>query len=362
MEDATAKDNRPKAESRHVSAFVVGMPRAATRWLCKCLNEHHDIAAFGESLYWGRRYVEPQPDGRYSPEQLRRVIDRLRDGFCVTRYSNNDPGALRVIRDTTFSDLLDSLFPDPNERPTPAEVFLRITGAIGNAEDAKVVVEKTPHHLNWIDRIVSAIPDAKFIIMLREPYSFMLSYKHQGDRRVERVRRSFERRYHPIGAALVWRGCMIAALAARKRLPEQTHDVPHDELRDSPGTVLDSVQQFLGVEVPLLVGRVPQDTLLFSGAPRPELSAADIFWMNRIAGRTMREAGYAMRPTPRHPWPIIKSILILPVWAIRNIITMKRITDGSILAYFWRWIRPAPMNAANNMRAADRSHPTADSR
>lgn len=341
MTSATVSDERTETHGEIAPAFIVGMPRAASRWLCRCLNAHPDAAAFGETLFWGRRYVAPESDGRYSPDQLHRAIDHLRSGFCVTRYSDDAPGSLRHVRDETFSDLLDVAFADVGERLTPGETFHRIISAIAHAEGARLVVEKTPHHLNWIDRIVAVMPTARFIILTREPYSFMLSYKHQGDRMRASVRKGFQRRYHPLAAAVVWRGSMISALAAQRHLPEQTHVVAHEDLREHPADVLAGVQRFLGLEVQPLADRVPPVNTSFPKGDRPELGADDVFWMNRIAGRTMRAAGYSLRPTPKRPRPILRSILMLPIWAVWNLLSMRRIVDGSIIAYFWRWLRPA---------------------
>lgn len=327
-------------------AFIVGLPRAATRWLCKCLNEHPDAAAFGEMRFWGRWYVKPSPDGRYAPEQLRRVLDLMRPGICVNRYSDDQPGSLRHVREATFSELLDRAFPDLNERLTPAEVFRRVLHEIGRTEGVSLVLEKTPHHLNWIERIVTAIPEARFVIMVRDPYSFMLSYKHQGDRKSERVQRSYQQRYHPLLGAVVWRSSMISAMAARQRLPQQTHTISQEDLKENPEVVLTELQKFLGLDVHPLAGRVPVVNSSFPDGKRPELSAADIFWMNRVAGRMIRKSGYPMRRTPFRPWEILWSILVLPVWAVRNLLSMRRIVEGSVIAYCWRWLRPKRRSAS----------------
>lgn len=341
------------------TVFVVGMPRAATRWLCHCLNAHPNAAAFGETLYWGRRYVEPKPDGRYTLGQRRRAVDHLRSGFCVQRYSGDTPGALKSVRDTTFSDLLDDAFADAPERLTPGETFQYIVDAIGRVENVPLVVEKTPHHLNWIDRIISELPAARFIIMTREPYSFMLSYKHQGDRMKAPVRREFERRYHPLAAAIVWRSSMICAQAAQHRLPERTHMVSHEALRERPDEVLAGVQQFLSLEVQPLAARVPPVNTSFPEGERPALRAEDIFWMNLIAGRTIRASGFERRSTPRGLWPILRSFLVLPMWAARNMLSMRRIVGGSLIAYCWRWIRPVRNGRSS---AKSKQSPVTDAR
>ena len=40
-----------KRDSLQVPRFIVGMGRAGTTWLSKCLNEHPDVAVFGEPFF-----------------------------------------------------------------------------------------------------------------------------------------------------------------------------------------------------------------------------------------------------------------------------------------------------------------------
>ncbi len=327
---------------------MAGMPRAATTWLCRCFNEHPDTASFGETLYWGRGYVEPRGEGgRYTPEQVDAVLARLKGGECITSVIGARAGSLRNITRDTLPGVLDRMREELPERPTAGELFVGVCRAIGRAEGKSIVVEKTPHHINWLDRIMQQMPGVKIVVLLREPYSFMLSYKHQGDRKREHVRRHFALRYHPLACALVWRACMKAAEAAEARYPAQFLVVQNDDIRKNPGSVLDRVQEFydLPTHVPgcQIAEKVKPENTSFPSqeghdAARPELCAEDVFWMNLIGGRTMARSGYIKRSVPREPIRIAWSIARLPVWAIRNFFSLRRRVGGSIVAYLWRWV------------------------
>ncbi|MHC5022666.1 MAG: sulfotransferase family protein [Planctomycetota bacterium] len=320
--------------------LIVGMSRAATTWLCKCLNEHPDVVAFGESLFWGRGYVTPHHAGRYDPAQVDDIRRRLRTGSCLEAVLGDGRGCLSNLDRARFGPLLDESFASLPTRPAPAEVFTALLEAVARGEGKSMAVEKTPHHLNWIDRILAAMPDARLVMMVREPYSFMLSYKHQGDRMEERVRRQFRRRYHPAGCAIVWRGAIRAALEAQRSCPRQVLLVEFSDVQDDPARVLDGVQRFFGLSPVALAARVPADNTSFPDQPRPALRGEDVFWMNRVAGRTIGAAGWSRRPAPREPLRILVSILRLPFWGLWNLFSLRRIVRGSILAYLWRWYRP----------------------
>lgn len=330
--------------------MIVGMPRAATAWLCKSLNEHPEVAAFGESLYWGRRYIEPRGfGGTYTPEQVQQLADRLRSGSCIHDVSGEGSGNLRNISKENFESVVDAVLARLGDSPTPGELFIALCDVIAEAEGKRIGIEKTPHHINWIDRITGALPNAKFAIMLREPYSFMLSYKHQGDRKREFVRKQFRRRYHPLACAVVWRGCMKAAIGVAKHDPDRALMIEHNDLRSDPAAQLERVRSFFELPPPALPGTIPMANSSFPDGTRPELRADDIFWMNRIAGRLLIQAGYRRQPTPRNAAAvafICWSILRLPLWAILNLFSLKRRTSGSIFVYLRRWLKPAAARPA----------------
>ena len=325
--------------------FIVGMSRAGTTWMSRVLNEHSRIAAFGESLFWGRGYTEPGADGAYSVEQMRALGRRL----ARNRWGpyGNAAGALRSAGsdgwDGALHETIASSFDAVGAPLTPAACYERLCDAVRRCEDKPIVVEKTPHHLNWSDRIWRAFPGARFIVMLREPYGFMRSYKHQGDRLSPDVRRAFQRRYHPIAAALVWRGYRAAAAALTQRAPEQAVVVHLDELTHDEAAVLERVQRLIGVDVEPLAGRVSAANTSFPSdhGALPALDAADVFWMNRIAGRRIRTHGYTAQQTPRGLWVIVWSVLRLPGWVAWNVRDMRRRTSGPLWRYLRRWVVPA---------------------
>ena len=86
--------------------------------------------------------------------------------------------------------------------------------------------EKTPRHVFRIDDIVQAFPDAKIICTLRDPRAMVTSYRQwsvrnthdlysdQNDQDLMREKQRSKDSYHPVIAALLWRGATRAALKA----------------------------------------------------------------------------------------------------------------------------------------------------
>ncbi len=329
------------SDGRSVTRLITGMARAGTTWLCKSLNCHRDVAAFGESRFFAREYVEPDKNGTYDSETLQKVIAGL-ETRVLNSTMGEGPGCLKSLTLDTQRSIVREAFRRVTPPMTPAGVFLRLVHGIARAEGKPVPVEKTPQHVNWLDRIISALPGARFVVMIREPYGFMLSYKHQGDRKSPRVQRNYRRRYHPLGCAMVWRGYVRAVKAAERRYPGQTLVLRFEELVRDPEGVLDRVQRFFELQPVRLAGRVLPDNSSFPSGERPSLQPDDLFWMNLVARKEIRHYGVAPARVPFRPLPILKSVLRIPFWALWNVVDFrKRLPAGSAWRYLWRWMRPA---------------------
>lgn len=166
--------------------FICGMSRGGTTWLGHCLNEHPAVAVWGESLFWGRNYIQPANGESYTHLEVKRVLSLLSNGSEA--FFGKHSGNLKYIDKDSWRGIKSLNLECPCQ---PSELFAAVCCWIANKEDAEYVIEKTPHHVDWISRIKDACPNAKFVVMVRGAYGFMLSYKHQGDRKSPSVKRRF---------------------------------------------------------------------------------------------------------------------------------------------------------------------------
>lgn len=320
-----------------IPRFITGMSRSGTTWLGKCLNEHPDTAVFGESLYWGRAYVEPQEDDTYNCEQLDSILSRLTQRGCEA-FLGKGNGNLKKITPNNLNHIIQTGFDKTEFVPTPVSVFKTICQTICEAEGKKNSIEKTPHHINWIDKIIKAMPNALFVIMVREPYGFMLSYKHQGDRLQEPLRTKFKRLYHPLICSLLWRGYIRATMYAVRSYPQNTLFIHTKDMKSNPESVLNEVQNFFLLHpVSNLANKIPADNSSFSIGERPSLKSEDIFWINLVAGKEISQFGFEKQVVTIKPLRILFSIFKLPIWIIRNFIHLNNETSGSVFQYIIRW-------------------------
>ena len=323
-------------------AFIVGMARAGTTWMMNSLNMHPEIVSFGETAYFGANWHEPDHNGEYGAEQLRKIKAYLKQVNMHTCYEWEDGGIVGLTPDTQ-ARIVEKVFDELLPGVQPGQVFLRFSSAIQSISGKAFVVEKTPHHINWTDRILTSFPEAKFICMLRDPYEFMLSYKHQPGTS-EESRRYFERIYHPFGAALVARGYYKAARKLDKLPNQQRMFVRMEDIKEAPEVVMHRAIKFLGYSVPdsyTPAGQRLSSFRQWSGKPDSHshrLDAEDIYWLNLIAGSEIRAAGYNLRHQDTNPLQIVTSYAQLPMWGVRTMQRFRRRIGRSWIKYLLRWV------------------------
>jgi len=326
------------------SGFIVGMSRSGTKWLSMCLNEHSEIAVFGETGFWGKDYI-PTEDGRWTPQQCRAVLERM-PGIRERRIDEHGrvhvEGQATPVGETVgglnglFFSLAEEIVSD-GDSLSPEEVFNRICSIVASDSGKNRVFEKTPHHINWIRRIHATYPNARFIVMCRDPYGFMRSYKHQGDRKTQAIGAAYRKIYHPIGCALVYRGYARAILDAQSFFPENMLLISLDAIKHDASSSLATIFHFLGVSyeedclLPPLNSSFPERT--------KELDDVDVLWMNWIAGREIQRLGYEKRKSNVSVSKLLQTIAEVPRWGVNVWNHLKRNQNASVAKYILRWLR-----------------------
>lgn len=299
--------------------------------MARGLGSHPEAVAFGETQFWGKKYIEPTRV-HYSEEDIRRIIERLPGAIL----SQDDAKRIAPVVAQEIDPGLENQF-------SPRELFDRICAVVASKEEKIYAVEKTPHHINHLDRITEAYPEVRFVVMARSPYEFMRSYKHQGDRKPEEVRRAFKRMYHPVGCALVYRGYARSIRRALREHPNRTLLVTLGDIKSDAEAALEKAQQFLGLEASAPVP--PPSNSSFPGGESPSLNSEDLFWMNVIAGREIRALGYKKRVPNISYLGVVRSAARVPRWGVRAIAELWSQSSAPI-QYVAQWLFPGSLKGS----------------
>ena len=108
--------------SNHLLGFIVGMSRAGTTWMSRCIGKHPDVITFGETSFWGRKYIQPTEKGYYTKKQLTGILN----GLKKTGITSHRVGFLNNVSSGNISYLIDREFSKVREPMSPADVFIKI--------------------------------------------------------------------------------------------------------------------------------------------------------------------------------------------------------------------------------------------
>lgn len=294
--------------------FILGMPRAGTTYLSKLLNNHSQIASSGETCFFGRLYIEPV-NGVYTEEQVTYWLNK----FKTIRLDNLSK-AKRIHLNSSLNLEFDNL----SAPYVPKLLFDALSNAFKKISSKPFFIEKTPHHIQYLNRILSFYPNAKFIVLIRDPYKWLLSYKFQGSQKNENIRTVFKDIYHPLFAALVWRKNFIATQRALKLHPEKCLVLKNEDLNNS--NTKQNLYSFMNIDFEELA--LEQINSSFSKIKKPTLDSADIYWMNFIAKKYIMGSSYEYRSECINPFVFLKSIFqIIPsgISALKHVTANKNI-------------------------------------
>lgn len=209
---ALANDRRPP----YTLLFVVGSPRSGTTWVQLLLDKSPDVATAPETQIFAY------------------YLDHFRKQWLVEHTGpaaelQGGAGLCRLLSDEDFLELCAH---------SARFVLDRIRD---RRPDASVVLEKSPRHAVIADWILDVFPDAFILHVIRDPRDAAASMMEAA--------RSWGRGWappNPIDAARLWRVHVEGARRARGKT-QRYREVRYETLRESPGSVLSDVLEWLEI-------------------------------------------------------------------------------------------------------------------
>ena len=245
--------------------FIVGMSRSGTTWLARSLNEHTKITAFGETCFFGRNDIG-KPNYNYNDlnflKKKHKTLDKL-----------NQTGNL------FFNALENTIKNFSNQNKIPKQrIFKDFANQISLIAGSDFIIEKTPHHINHFKKIKEFYPETKFLVCYRSPGGFLLSYKHQGDRKDRLTKINFNNSYHPFFALKVYKKFESQINEIKKN--EYALIIEFNDIVNNPKILLEKVQKFLEIPIENIVYKKTNSS--FENITVPTLGLEDKLWLNLI--------------------------------------------------------------------------------
>jgi hypothetical protein len=320
------------AVSSAVRGFIMGMSRGGTTFSMRLMNQHPDVAAFGETAFWGRLWDEPDAEtGQYDERQIAQLVKHFGNARLGGPPENSpfyDGKSLKKQLDLAFAGMSNA---------NPRQVFDALAEAVSKTVDKKFVIEKTPHHVHHVDRILEYYPDTRIMVLVRDPYGFMRSYKNQGRQLRDEAHQIFKRLYHPAVCALVWRKYMQTVNQLERRADPRMLIVRLEKLKENKAEFWRMMLQHFDVSLHPFTEEEVNTNSSVKGDGFVELDNADLFWMRMLAGSSIKSYGVPIRPIGFHPFTWLASLLGIIPWLFRNFGVLRKVTRGRMFGYLSKY-------------------------
>lgn len=331
--------------------FIAGNSRSGTTLMGRILQQHADIHTFHELHFF---------EQLWSAGDAGKVLTREAATVLYARL-------LRAERAGVFSNAAYQTY-----EGEAAQQLMAYTGALtGEAvfgyflqqeagrQGKSMACEQTPRNLFYGREITQLYPDAKMIVMVRDPRDVLLSQKRKWKRRFlggstlpwrESLRAWVN--YHPITISRLW-AIHYQTVETLLRDPAVLV-VSFEQLLAEPRRTLQMVCSFVGIDYAPALLEVPQvgsshqaDRTTLGIAPAHAgwraggLTASELFLCQRLCRAEMKRAGYALVPCAAPVLRLLWDALSFPVKLVLafglNIHRMKNM--GESLSRRFRTVR-----------------------
>lgn len=300
--------------------FIVGYMHSGTSMLQNALGSHSEVfSSDGETKYFDflpmtrERFADLSRD-----DVLRALIDHcaesIRGGLSLR--APGEPGSAMAGLDAREIEEIARTI----EVRDHAAIFGVVMSYMAARAGKQRWLEKTPTHIFAVDTILKAIPNARFVEIVRDPRDVLSSKKTRRDtvwttRRYSDTVRAFkhlEKAYDPLWDALSWKAAARAGLGGTQKHPERWVRVRYEDLVRDPDRELRRICDAIGMSFePHMIdvpgGQPASDDALGRRARgiatdsierwRTTLEPSELAVIQAVTASELRALGYAQAPT-----------------------------------------------------------------
>ena len=350
-------------EQKYSYLFICGPSRSGTAMLRSVLNQSRDVSLSGETHYFddlrerfGKRTLD-----NLNENEIDQCCDYFRRQTVRPYGKGGDANDSWISRSSLYEQAKYINESSPSISGSDA-IFMAYCTIHGVRDSAKIIGEKTPRHVFRIDDILTLIPDAKIICMVRDPRAVVASYRdwtYRGGLPVEgnsdyiaavaaEEQRS-KSSYHIVIATKMWLGAVGAATKALKKYgSSKVKIVKYEDIVKEPRIEIEQICDWLGIpydeyllEIPLHnssssdyignagVSKAPQNRWL------NVLNDSEISVIEWVGFKGMKILGYTPKLHKPHILPLLGAYITLPIAVVRAAIA-NRGRYSSLPLYIWK--------------------------
>ena len=203
--------------------FIVGCPRSGTTLLQQMLDAHPDIAIAPETFFIRNFWLQRKHYGDLNQDSNYRQL--IKDIVDLPEFQE------MKLNSGEFSEIA---WNSTRDYPSIFKLLLR---QFAQQKKVKIVGEKTPNHLLYMETLEQFFPSARFIHIVRDPRAVVKSWQ-----KVPWTNGSLA------GDAKVWRRYMATARLCANSVKSSLFTLYYEKLVTAPEENLKNLCRFLNIE------------------------------------------------------------------------------------------------------------------
>ncbi len=289
--------------------FVVGPSRSGTTLMSRVVTQAGPYRALREAHFFERLW---NPADGLSPLEKSAAIE-MASALVHTQYRGLFYRLGEASDHTAEAEAIVEAAAPVGEQPTAIDIYRSFLAKTAERLGGEIGCDQTPRNIFFIHEILKHFPNARIIVMVRDPRAVMLSQKNKWRRRSlgetglprREVVRSWSN-YHPLVTSRLWQSAVVAG-------EHHAHDERvllvrfEDLLADSEATVRRLAKHIRVSYSPAMLAVSQESSSLATDVPgavglRTEmadawrnhdgLSATEIVMCEQSAATTMLRHGY----------------------------------------------------------------------
>lgn len=314
--------------------------------MAKILGRHSRLFMPGETHFFDDVYAFRKSFGNLdNPDARERVAAKLADHYKRYWEVQDQERIDSVIRNRPeqWSKWRDGMHEYRDALSGLMELQMELEGKCRWGNNA-------PRDIFNVEQILAFYSEAKFIVCVRDPRDFLLSYKGKwritGEEHVERLRKL----YHPVITSLLWKSSIRQLPWLKSKIPqgnwlivryEDLVTAPEDTVRRVCDTVGERFEaQMLEVQENNSSANRQQQGIFATSVERwrQNLEPAEIAVAQQLTGTEMADLGYTQEKI-NAPMMALASIYLRAPWAFVRAMRANTEMRGPLIPYLFRRVK-----------------------